>query len=179
MKTLLLVVLCLATFAPAHAQIAEVYGTIAVDHIANHPSFFNDADLTNYTSAGATIGGTLNFIPLHVLSVGLDFRETLCSQRTWLVGFQVMAKPPAIRFKPYIRVSAGENHIVIPNQYNSHFDDGSYIYNAAAGVDYRFGPFVDLRLMEISAGRTLGAGSSNPESMINFNAGIVFHTSIH
>jgi hypothetical protein len=179
MKPLLFAALSLLAIPCAHAQIAEVYGTVAVDHIANHPNFFNDEVHTNYTSAGATLGGTLNFIPLHVLSVGLDYRQTLCSQRTWLVGFQFMAKPPRLPFKPYIRISAGENHIYTSNQYNSHFDEGSYIYNAAAGVDYRFRPFLDLRLFEIGAGRTLGAGSSNPESMLNFNAGIVFHTSVH
>jgi len=179
MKTLLLTLLSLAAVAPARAQIAEFYGTVGVDHIANHPDFFNSADLTSFTSAGATLGGTINFVPLHVVTVGLDFRETFCSQRTWLVGFQVMAKPPRIRFKPYFKISAGENHINIPNQYSQHFDQGDYIYNAALGVDYRLAPFIDLRLFEIGDGRTLGGGSSNPENILTINAGIVFHTSVH
>jgi hypothetical protein len=177
MKKLLFLLLGFAAIPAAHAQIVELYATAGVDRIANNRSFFDTSQLTNYTSAGVTLGGTINFLPLHVINVGFDFRDTICSQNTWLVGLQIKAKPPFLRFHPYFKVSAGQTHINIPNPYNngSKFDNGSYIYNAALGIDYHFAPFIDLRLIEIGDGRTLGAGSTNPENILTINAGIVFH----
>jgi hypothetical protein len=178
MRKILFALLSLATVSSAHAQVVELYGTLGVDRIANNRDFFDSSQLTNYTSAGATLGGTINFLPLHVLNVGFDFRDTISAQNTWLAGLQIKAKPPLLRFHPYFKVSVGETHINITNPYNStgaKFDNGSYIYNAALGVDYRFKPFIDLRLIEIGDGRTLGAGSTNPENILTINAGIVFH----
>jgi hypothetical protein len=177
MKTLALILLGTFAASVCSAQVFEAYGTAAIVHIANTP---NESALVpsynNYTAAGFTLGGTVNFLPLKVLTVGVDFRDTLCSQNTWLAGIQIKAKPPALRFKPYFKLAVGRTNL---NSSRTAFGldsgDGFYLYNAALGLDYKWKRLIDLRLLEIGDGRTLGAGSANPTNILTINTGVVVH----
>jgi hypothetical protein len=180
-KFLLLPLLCLLLPIHARAQIAEVYGTLAIDHPYDVTTpYGDDSDQSSYTAVGGTFGGTINFLPLHILTVGIDARDTAAKgANIWLAGIRIQAKPPHLHFKPYFQLSVGEAHLHVPQTYDSSVPSpvpvDYYLYNAALGIDYRLTHFADFRVIEIGDGRTLGGGSANPTSFLTINSGIVVH----
>jgi hypothetical protein len=173
--------LSLSLSLSAHAQIAEAYATLAIDHPYNVTTPYGDrSEQSSYTAVGGTFGGTINFLNLHVLTVGIDARDTAAkAANIWLAGFRVQAKPPHFHFKPYFQLSVGEAHLHVPQNYDSSLPNpipvDYYLYNASLGVDYRLTSFADFRVLEIGDGRTLGGGSTNPTSFLTINTGIVVH----
>jgi hypothetical protein len=171
--------------AAARAQIAEAYGTVAVDPLTNvelPPDPFppNSQHFPSYTPVGFTIGGTLNFLNFAPVAVGVDASETVASgANLWLAGLRITVKLPALRIKPYFKLAVGEAHLHVPQSYSTSLPAtlpvDTYIYNAALGVDYRLTHFVDVRLLEVGDGRTLGAGANNPTNLLTLNSGIVVH----
>ena len=166
--------------AVARAQRVEAYGTASIDPLHVRTSY-SDTQIIDYTPIGFTFGGTFNFISLHILDVGLDARDTAANgANIWLAGFRVAAKPPIIRIKPYFKLAVGEARLKVPQTSNpsepNPVTTDYYLYNAALGVDYKLNHFLDVRLIEIGDGRTLGGGSTNPTSFLTINFGIVLHT---
>ena len=165
----------------AGAQIAEAYGTLSIDHLSSvELTPYASDQFSTYTAFGGTFGGTLNFLPLRLLTVGIDARDTAANgANIWLAGLQIMAKPPRIRFKPYFKLSVGEAHLHIPQSFAASLPSplpvDYYLYNAALGIDYRLMPHLDFRTLEIGDGRTLGGGSTNPTAFLTINRGIVPH----
>jgi hypothetical protein len=179
MRRLFLLATLLLT-PPLHAQIAEAYGSLAIndEYIQLRP--YTESGYSTYNPVGFTIGGTFNFVSLKVLTVGIDGRETVASgAHYWLGGVQIKVKPPVLPIKPFFRISVGEEYLHVPQSYSASIPNPApvdyYIYNAALGVDYRWKHFVDIRLVEVGDGRTLGAGSSNPSSLLSVNTGLVVH----
>jgi hypothetical protein len=176
-----LILLAPLLLAPVlHAQLAEAYGTLAINHENVQLRPYTEAASSAYTPVGGTFGGTFNFVPLKLLTIGIDGRETVASGANfWLAGIQIKVKPPVLPIKPFFRISVGEEHLHVPQSYSTTIPNPApidyYIYNAALGVDYRLRHFVDLRLVEIGDGRTLGGGSTNPTSLLTVSTGIVVH----
>jgi hypothetical protein len=180
----ILILLVVSTFCAAFggspvasAQIVDVYGTIAVLRISDTPVFVVSATQDeSFTAVGVSLGATVNFIHSRFLNVGIDARDTICNQNTWLAGFEVKAKPPVLRYKPYFKLAVGRTNLnSTAPAFGLDSGDGFYLYNAALGVDYKWKRLIDLRLLEIGDGRTLGAGASNPTNILTINAGIVVH----
>ena len=178
-----LFLLATATRCPrAHAQYAELYGTVAINHLSSVELLpYSSSQFSTYTPVGGTIGGTFNFINFHVVNVGIDGRYTAASgANIFLGGFQVAAKSPVLPIKPYFRLSVGRANLHVPQSASSSIPNpvavDYYLYNAALGVDYKLTRFLDIRAIEIGDGRTLGGGSSNPTSFLTINTGIVLHT---
>lgn len=168
--------------AAAPAQIVEAYGTVAVDPLTNVklPPDSSGQHFSSYTPVGFTIGGTLNFLNFAPVAVGLDASETVArGANLWLAGLRITVKPPVLRIKPYFKLAVGEAHLHVPQSYSTSVPATVptfyYIYNAALGVDYRLTHFVDLRLLEVGDGRTLGDGANNPTNLLMINSGIVVH----
>lgn len=180
-KSLLLPLLPLLLSISAHAQIAEAYATLAIDHPYDVTTPYGDrSQQSSYTAFGGTFGGTINFLPLHILTVGIDGRDTAANgANIWLAGLRIQAKPHHLHFKPYFQLSVGEAHLHVPQTYDTSIPNpipvDYYLYNAALGVDYRLTSFADFRVLEIGDGRTLGGGSTNPTSFLTINSGIVVH----
>ena len=183
MKLLTIIALSLSfsLAPPTHAQVLEAYGTLAIDHLSSvELTPYSSTQFSTYTPVGATFGGTINFIPLHILTVGIDVRDTAANgANIWLAGLQIKAKPPRLRFKPYFKLSVGEARLHVPQSYSSMLPStlpiDYYLYNAALGVDYRLTHFIDFRALEIGDGRTLGGGATNPTSFLTINTGFVVH----
>jgi hypothetical protein len=176
----LLVVLLGSFSSVARAQLLEGYGTVSIDPLHVRTSY-SETQIIDYTPIGFTFGGTFNFIPTHLIDVGLDVRDTAAKgANIWLAGFRVAVKPPVIKIKPYFKLAVGEARLKVPQTTNSSepnpVSTDYYLYNAALGVDYKLNHFLDVRLIEIGDGRTLGGGSTNPTSFLTINFGIVLHT---
>jgi len=179
-KPLLLALLFVCFPVAGHAQIAEAYATLAIDHLSSVTTPYATNESTSYTPVGATIGGTINFLPFRLVTVGIDARATLNNgANMWLAGLRIQAKPPHLRLKPYFQISVGEAFLHVPQTYNSTLPNplpvDYYFYNAALGLDYRLNHHLDFRVIEIGDGRTLGGGASNPTSFLTINSGIVVH----
>ncbi len=178
--TLLFALAILAT--RADAQWVEAYGTASFNHLSSVELLpYSSSQFSTYNPAGITVGGTVNFINFHVVTVGIDARDTAAGGANfWLGGLQIKAKPPVLPIKPYFRLSVGEAHLHVPQTTSSSIPNpvsvDYYLYNAALGVDYRLNRFLDIRAIEIGDGRTLGGGASNPTSFLTINTGIVLHT---
>jgi hypothetical protein len=99
------------------------------------------------------------------------------NQNTWLAGFEVKAKPPVIRYKHFFELAVGRTNLNSSAPALRDSGAGFYLYNAALSVDYKWKRLIDLRLLEVGDGRTLGAGGSNPTNILTVNAGMVLHLS--
>jgi hypothetical protein len=167
--------------AVAGAQIAEAYGTVAVDPLRSvELTPYSSSQFSSYTPVGFTFGGTLNFFNFARIAAGLDASDTAANgANLWLAGVRIMVKPPVLRIKPYFKLAVGEAHLHVPQSYSSSLPAtlpiDYYIYNAALGVDYRLTRFVDVRGLEVGDGRTLGGGATNPTNLLTINSGIVVH----
>ncbi|HEY5056050.1 MAG TPA: hypothetical protein VII58_07805 [Acidobacteriaceae bacterium] len=168
----------------ARAQIAEVYVTSSNLRASNVPngSVGNPA-VTRYDTFWASgIGGgvTLNFIPLPVVSLGLDVRGSTkpgaTGADTALVGLKLGVHPPLIRIKPYIQGSVGYVATRLPSASNGATLTNKYLaYEVLGGIDYPLIHFLDLRVIEIGGGGVVDAGSSNTPNLFTVNSGLVLH----
>ena len=184
-KKLLLANLVLAfSCVAAHAQISEIYVTSSNLHASNVPSgTIGNTSVVQYDSPWTSgIGGgvTLNFIPLPVVSLGVDLRGSTrpgtAGADTALVGLKLGVHPPLIHIKPYIQGSVGYVAVRTSSASNGASLTNKYLaWELAGGVDYPLVHFIDLRLIEIGGGGVVNSSSSNAPSLFSINSGIVFH----
>jgi hypothetical protein len=170
--------------AGAHGQISEIYVTSSNLRASNVPSgTAGNPPVTQYDTFWASgIGGgvTLNFIPLPVVSLGVDLRGSTkpgtTGADTAMVGLKLGVHPPLIHIKPYVvgsagyvatRTSAAVTGATVNNKYLG--------WELSGGVDYPLIHFVDLRVIEIGGGGVVDAGSGNTPSLFHINTGLVFH----
>jgi hypothetical protein len=190
-----LAVLLAILTASAHAQIAEVYVTSSNHRFSNvetgvtYTSTAGYQDqYTSFWTSGIGGGVTLNFLPLPLVSLGLDVRGSTKSGTvgadTGLIGLKLTAKPPAIHIKPYVQVSAGyvatrsvnvSNINPSPGGNSSTFTNKYAAYEVLGGIDLPLVHFVDLRLIEIGGGQGILGGSTGNPSLFTINSGIVLH----
>ena len=182
---LLLLTLAFAfSCAAGGAQISEIYVTSSNLRASNVPSgTAGNPPVTKYDTFWASgIGGgvTLNFLPLPIVSLGIDLRGSTkpgtTGADTALVGVKLGVHPPLLRVKPYIVGSTGYVATRTPSAGNGASVTNKYLgWELAGGVDYPLVHFVDFRAIEIGGGGVVAAGSGNTPSLFHINTGLVFH----
>jgi hypothetical protein len=184
-RSLLFVVLTatLAAFtvATARAQVASIYVTYAPTHLTNVQTG-TPPQYTTYWSNGVGGGVTINFLPLPVISLGVDFRGSTRpgtpDADTAQAGIKLTVRPPVIRAKPYVEAAAGYlgTRTVRTSSPLGSTANGNYItWEILGGIDYPVLHFVDLRLVEVGGGQAINTGSGVNPSLFTVNTGLVLH----
>jgi hypothetical protein len=190
----LLVVLCVFADLPARAQLLNIYVTSSTLHPSNvetgvvyTPATGYQNQYTNFWTSGIGGGVTVNFLPLHIVNLGLDLRGSTrpgtVGADTGMVGIKLGVHPPVIRIKPYIQASAGyvatrtvnvSNINPSPGGNSTTFTNKYAAYEILGGIDYPLVHFIDFRVIEIGGGKVILNGTSNP-SLLTINTGLVLH----
>ena len=186
-------ILCLTV--AAHAQVASIYVTSSNLRSSNvetgvtytAANGYQD-QYTNFWASGIGGGVTVNFLPLPLISLGLDVRGSTrpgtTGADTALVGIKFGVHPPIIRIKPYIQASAGyvatrtvnvSNINPSPGGNSTTFSNKYAAYEILGGIDYPLVHFVDIRLIEIGGGKVILNGSTSNPNLLTVNAGLVLH----
>lgn len=192
-RFLLLAVLvsALVRAAGAHAQFS-IYGTFAPVRISNVATGNNPGQNAGYSTStywaqGFGAGVTVNFLPLPVVSLGLDLRGSsrpgTQGADLALAGLKLGAKIPLLHIKPYIEAAGGyagtRARVTTGAAAGSTVSDHFAAYEVLGGLDYPLVHFVDLRLIEVGGGKgTYLSGPNNdiPNiSLFTVNTGVVIH----
>lgn len=179
-------------FARADAQAIAVYGTFSPIHIGNavtgNTTGLNSTYTTGgYWSEGLGGGATFRILPLGPAALGLDVRGSKAWQTqsadTLLVGLKLGAKAPVFPIKPYLQVSGGyigSRATILSGPFGIQGkapNTGFWGYEVLGGVDYKFLPHIDLRLIELGGGRgkyRSGATGNTPDiTIFTLNTGVV------
>ena len=201
-----LVLLAALALAPAaQAQLVEAYATFSPTH-ASSVQAGTVTTTTGYTEQYASfwvpaVGGgvTLNFLPLGPIRLGFDLRGSTKSGvngvDTALFGVKLAVKPPLLPIKPYVQISGG--YVATRTANLGTYTSGSTTtsvggtatdkyaaFEGIAGIDYHFLPFLNLRLIEIGAGKGYDVGgisfgnvanSGQNLTIFTINTGVVVH----
>jgi hypothetical protein len=180
-RNLLIAALVLFTAAAAHGQVASIYVTYAPTHLTNVQTG-TPPQYTTYWTSGVGGGVTINFLPLPVISLGLDFRGSTrpgtLGADTAQAGLKLTVHPPLIRIKPYVEAAAGYlgTRTVSTSIPVGSTTNGTYItWEILGGVDYPLIHFVDLRLIEVGGGQGINTGTGINPSLFTVNTGLVLH----
>jgi hypothetical protein len=176
------------------AQVVSIYGTFSPIHISNavtgNTTGLNSTYTTgSYWSEGIGGGVTLTAIHLGPASLGLDIRGSKAWQKqsadTILVGVKLGVNPPILPIKPYVQVSGGYvgSRATLVNAAagiaGTSPNSGFWAYEVLGGLDYKFLPHLDLRLIEIGGGQGYyrSGASGNPPNLalLTINSGVVLH----
>ena len=199
----LVLLTALAAIPAAHAQLFEAYATFSPTHASNIETgsvLTGTVSTEQYTSFFVpAIGGgvTVNFLRLGPARLGFDLRGSTRSGTngidTALFGVKLAVKPPLLPLKPYVQVSGGYvatrtgNVSTVTNGSVNTAVGGTFTnkyaaFEAMAGVDYRLLPLLNLRVVEVGAGKGYNSGidfeAANLGQNLTFftiNTGLVFH----
>ena len=210
MRRILLLVALLAAPAAAHAQVFSAYATYSPTHVSNVetgsvanpiPTFSTPSyteQYASFTTSGIGGGVTFGILPLGPIHIGFDLRGSTrpgtVGTDTAMAGIRVQLKLPLLRFKPYVQASGGylaTRTVNVSTNVNGQsgiiggtFTNQYAAYEILGGVDYKFLPFFDLRLIEIGGGKgyntgvifnTTGSTAGNQATLLTINTGLVFH----
>jgi hypothetical protein len=136
---------------------------------------------TSYWASGVGGGVTINFLPLHIINLGLDLRGSTApgtpGADTALAGIKLSVHPPLIHIKPYIQGSGGylgtRSTNVTPAANGGTISHNNAAWEILGGIDYPLMRFIDLRAIEIGGGKAIGT-SSDP-NLFTINTGLVLH----
>jgi hypothetical protein len=179
-RSLLIAALAVLIFSTvAHAQVASIYVTYAPTHLTNVQTG-NPPQYSTYWTNGLGGGVTLNFLPLPVISLGLDLRGSTRSRTpgadTAQAGLKLTVRPPAINIKPYVEAAAGYLGTRTVNAAAGGAASGTYLtWEILGGVDYPLMHFIDLRLIEVGGGQAINTGTGVNPSLFTVNTGLVLH----
>ena len=169
------------SIAVAHGQVAMVYVTYAPIHLSNVQTG-NQAQYTDFWASGVGGGVTINFLPLPVVSLGLDLRGSTkpgtVGADTAMVGLKLGIRPPVIRIKPYVQASAGylgTRTYSTSIATNSTSNNDYITWEILGGIDYPLMHFVDFRIVEVGAGQGWNTGSGGNANIFTVNTGLVLH----
>lgn len=190
----LAIIAALSAFAliasPAQAQFLSVYGTFSPVHVSNvinggaSPNYLS----TSFWTPGVGAGVTFGVIPIGPVRIGLDLRGSTKPGTNGtdllLAGPKVALKLPLIAFKPYLQASGG--YLATRIRITTGFPAGSSVtdrfaaYEIMAGVDHHLLPFIDLRLIEVGAGKgysysSAGIGGNYTVNLFTINTGVVLN----
>jgi hypothetical protein len=178
----------LSVFSTARAQILSIYGTYSPVNASNVQTGVIQTSQsglqTQYTSFWASgVGGgvTVNFLPLPIISLGMDFRGSTrpgtVGADTAMVGLKLGIHPPVIRIKPYIQGSAGylDTRTVNVSVGGGTFNNQYITYEILGGIDYPLVHFIDLRVIEIGGGKGYNINSGADANLFTINTGLVLH----
>lgn len=191
MRTSHLTLLLTATLgvSAARAQIVSVYGTFSPTHVSNIQTgaVLTSSGYTNQTTSlwtrGFGGGVTFNFLPIGPVALGVDLRGSTRlgtpGLDTAMAGLKLTLKPLVIPFKPYVQASGGylatrTNNVSTGVPPDSTFTNRYAAYEVFGGVDYKFLPFIDVRLLEIGVGKGYTSGNYNT-TIFTANTGFVVH----
>jgi hypothetical protein len=171
--------------APAlHAQAVELYGTVSVPRISGAPTG-SGTQTSSYWAPGIGGGATFNVVPIGPVRLGLDLRgstkPTANGISTVLAGAKLALKIPAVSLKPYVEAAGGylgtNTHLGSPFAPGSTHKTTYAGYEVLAGADSPLAPFLNLRILEVGAGKgyqASGPGSSTI-TLFTLSSGLVFH----
>ena len=187
----LLALLCASPHASAQA--VEFFGTLSVNHLSQVPTGYLTAkgaeqeQFTSMTPVGMAGGVDLRLFSGAGVRVAAEARGATRpgltgSMDNALFALKIGAHAPVLHVKPYVEGGAGfmsahtanvsdaaSARMTTTGSFASHFD----IVEGFAGVDYPVGRFVDLRLIEVGAGSSMGATPNT--SIFSVNTGVVLH----
>jgi hypothetical protein len=196
-RNILLAALAIFSFASAHAQVAVYvtssssrFSNVASGEIVTYQTTGNVAEeqYDNFWTSGIGGGASLRWLSLGPLNLSFDLRGSTQPGTpggdTALGGLKFGIKAPGLRLKPYIQASGGYLGTRTVNVNSTatypYPPVGGTLANHYAGweilggVDYPLFRLVDLRLIEIGAGR--GYSTSAPSiTALTINTGLVFH----
>ena len=180
-RNLSIAVLVVFTAVAAHAQVASIYVTYAPTHLTNVQTG-NPPQYTTYWTNGVGGGVTVNFLPLPVVSLGLDFRGSTRpgtpGADTAQAGLKLTVHPPVINVKPYVEAAAGyldTRTVSTTTPIGSTFNGNYVTWEILGGVDYPLIHFIDLRLIEVGGGQAINTGTGVNPSLFTVNTGLVLH----
>ena len=135
----------------------------------------------SYWASGVGGGVTFNFLPLHIINLGLDLRGSTApgtpGADTALAGIKLSVHPPLIHLKPYIQGSGGylgtRSTNVTPAANGGTISHSNPAWEILGGIDYPLMHFIDFRIIEIGGGKAVGS-TSNP-NIFTINTGLVLH----
>jgi hypothetical protein len=173
----LLAALCIFAAVPVRAQILSVYGTYSGLRAGNVNTSSSSSNSTDLWTNGFGGGVTVNFLPLHIISLGVDLRGSTSpgtpGADSGLAGIKLTIRPPLIHIKPYIQGSAG---VLVTRTASATLTNPAY--EILGGVDYPLMHFLDLRIIEVGGGKEFGATFTSiapAASLLTINSGIVLH----
>jgi hypothetical protein len=199
-RNILLAAIVFLSFSVARAQVS-VYVTSASNRFSNvysgetitYQTTGNIAtdQYDNFWTSGIGAGATLRWLPLGPVSLSLDLRGSTqpgtAGGDTALAGLKLGIRPPGLRLKPYVEAAGGyigTRTVNVNSSANYPYTPvGGTLTNHYAGweilggVDYPLIRFLDLRLIEIGAGRGYNIlSTSTPDiTVLSINSGLVFH----
>jgi hypothetical protein len=161
----------------AHAQVG-VYGTLIATHVSNPTSAQSIAfggTNTGYWTTGGGLGVYYDAFHLGPVSLGLDLRGSSASQaKTGLGGVRLAIHPPVLPIKPYVEgLVGGTGTTTIYNGTATNF-----VYEIVGGVDYTIIPHLDVRAIEIGAGRIstgIATAPTGQSTLLTVSSGIALH----
>jgi hypothetical protein len=180
-------------FPSARSQVA-VYGTFSAVRLAGVDTGVSvtpnglQTNTDSFFANGFGAGVTLNFLHLGPATLGVDFRGSVASgtpsAKTLLGGVKLGFHPPHTRLKPYVQFSSG--YLQTLTQYRGTDPPSQTVtnkygaYEVIGGLDYSIRRFIDLRVVEVGAGRTFSPSvqfenSANSATLFTINSGVVFH----
>jgi hypothetical protein len=179
-RNLLIAALVVLAAAAAHAQVASIYVTYAPTHLTNVQTG-TPPQYTTYWTNGFGGGVTVNFLPLPVVSLGLDLRGSTQpgtpGADTGQAGIKLTVHPPAFNVKPYVEAAAGylgTRTVSTSTPGSTH--NGTYLtWEILGGIDYPLVHFLDLRLIEVGGGQAINTGAGVNPSLFTVNTGLVLH----
>jgi len=196
-RTILLAALIFLPIAAAQAQVS-VYVTSSSNRFSNVDSgeivtYTTTGNLAeeqydNFWTSGIGGGGSFRWLSLGPVNLSFDLRGSTQPGTpggdTALGGLKFGIKPPVLRIKPYIQASGGYMGTRTVNvnstaTYPYPPVGGTLTHRYAGweilgGVDYPLFRLVDLRLIEIGAGRGYSTSTSSITAL-SINTGLVLH----
>ena len=195
MRSFLLSILLLLP-AAASAQVISIYGTFSgtnasglVDGNAGSISTGYTTTTTSHFSPGVGGGVTFGILPVGPVHLGFDLRGSTKPGSDGadliLAGPRLGLKLPAIRLKPYVEAAGGYLR-TRTTLVNSGLPSGTQLtaqygaWEALGGIDYPLLPVLDLRLIEVGAGKgyeysAAGVSGTYTVSLFTINSGLVLH----
>lgn len=188
MRRKVLIALVVILFAAAAEAQVELYVTSSTGHFSNvytgtPPGISAQPQYSGFWASGIGGGLTVNFLPLPVVSLGLDFRGSTKpgtpGADSGQVGLRLGIHPPVIRVKPYVEAAAGylgtrTYSVSIPARSTN---NGTYVtWEILGGVDYPLMHLVDWRVIELGGGQgIIHTGPGGNASLFTINTGLVVH----
>jgi hypothetical protein len=199
-RNVLLAVLLSVSLSVAHAQVSlyvtsssSRFSNVASGEIITYQTTGNIAEeqFDNFWTSGIGGGASLRWLSLGPVNLSFDLRGSTQpgtpGADTALAGLKLGIKPPGLRLKPYVEAAGGYmgTRTVNVNSTSTYPypSVGGTLTNHYAGweilggIDYPLIRFLDLRLIEVGAGRGYDIlSTSTPDiTALTINSGLVFH----
>jgi hypothetical protein len=179
----------------ARSQAVSIYGTFSPAHLTGIRNggcggcINGGYTTTDFWAYGVGAGATLNLVPTGPVRLGVDARGATrpgtSGYDLGLLGLRLGLKVPLVSVKPYVQASGGylatRTPVISGIPAGSTSTDKFGVYEIIGGIDYGILPFIDVRILEVGAGKGYqisGVGDTfgtyHP-TLFTINTGVVFH----